>query len=171
MNIKKIMLVLLVLCVSSSLVLAAAPKRGKKYAQLTFNKGDFFVTPQVGFNSWALPFGVNVEKAITENIGIGATVTLYFWSGASVILPAVDAAYHFTMLEVDKLDLFAGLEMGFAIYNAGSGISGSSGIYLSPIIAGRYWFSKNLGASARLNIGLIGDWTGVGGMFGVVFKL
>jgi hypothetical protein len=182
MNIKKIILITLVLLLSVSLLSAAtykkkAPIRHKtiktfvKETTATFAKGDMFVTPQIGFNSWALPFGVNFEYAVTENIGIGGTVTAYFWSGASVIIPSVNAAYHFTMLEVEKLDLFAGAEVGFAIYNAGEGITGSSGIYISPFVAGRYWFSKKMGVSARLNIGLIGDWAGAGGMFGVVFKL
>lgn len=173
MNIKKIILIALVLFLSVSLLTAAYTKKKTPVRRntLTFEKGDIFVTPQFGFNSWAIPFGVNFEYAMTENIGVGGTVTVYFWSGASVIIPSVNAAYHFTMLEVDKLDLFAGAELGFAIYNAGGGISGSSGIYISPFVAGRYWFSEKIGASVRLNIGLIGDWAGVGGMFGVVFKL
>jgi hypothetical protein len=171
MKINKIMLVLLVLCVCSSLALSAAPTRSKKYAQLEFNKGDKFVTPQLGFNSWAIPFGVNFEYAMTENIGVGGTVMMWFWSGASVILPSVDAAYHFTKLDIEKLDLFGGVALGFAIYNAGSGISGSSGIYISPFVAGRYWFSEKMAVSLRMNIGLIGDWTGVGGLFGVTFRI
>ena len=156
---------------SSSLCLSAAPQRGKKYAELTFNKGDMFLTPQVGLNSWAVPFGVNFEYAIKENIGVGGTVMMWFWSGASVILPSIDAAYHFTMLEVEKLDLFAGVGVGFAIYNAGGGITGSSGIYIAPFAAGRYWFSEKMGVSLRLNIGIIGDWTGAGGLLGVVFSI
>jgi hypothetical protein len=172
MNYKKIILLTLVLFLSASLLTAAyAKKKAPMRSSLSFNKGVIYLTPQIGLNSWAVPFGANVEFAMTENIGVGGTVTLYFWSGASVIIPSVNAAYHFTMLEVEKLDLFAGAEAGFAIYNAGEGITGSSGIYISPFVAGRYWFSENLGASVRLNIGLIGDWAGAGGMFGVVFKL
>ena len=172
MNYKKIILVTLVLLLSVSLLTAAYTKKKAPLGNaLTFAKGDIFVTPQIGLNSWAIPFGVNFEYAMTENIGIGGTVMAWFWSGASVILPSVDAAYHFTMLEVDKLDLFAGAGVGFAIYNAGGGITGGSGIYISPFAAGRYWFSKKMGASLRLNIGLIGDWAGAGGLFGVVFKL
>jgi hypothetical protein len=174
MNIKKIIFIALVLFLSASLLTAAYYKKKapvRSNTELTFEQGGIYVTPQIGLNSWAIPFGVNFEYAMTENIGVGGTVTAYFWSGASVIIPSVDAAYHFTMLELDKLDLFAGAEVGFAIYNAGAGITGSSGIYISPFIAGRYWFSEKMGVSARVNIGLIGDWAGAGGMFGVVFKL
>jgi hypothetical protein len=95
---------------------------------------------------------------------------VWFGSGYSVIIPSVDAAYHFTMLEVDNLDLFAGVGVGFAIVG-GEGTTGTSGIAVSPFIAGRYWFSEKMGVSLRANIGVIGDWTGVTSMLGVVFKL
>ena len=174
MKISKIMVFLVILIVGSSLLLSGAPQRGKKYAELTFAKGDLFLTPQIGINSYAIPFGANVEYAITENIGVGGTVMVWLWNdfgfSQSIIMPSVDAAYHFTMLELDKLDLFAGVGLGYAIYSSDYGI-GASGIYISPFVAGRYWFSNKLGVSLRLNLGLIGDWSGVGGLLGVVFKL
>jgi hypothetical protein len=173
MSSKKIIFISLVIFLSASLLTAAYTKKtpARRVSDMTFQKGDMFLTPQIGLNSWAVPFGVNFEYAMTENIGVGGTVMMWFWSGASVILPSVDGAYHFTQLDVDKLDLFAGVGVGFAIYNAGGGISGSSGIYVSPFAAGRYWFSEKMGVSLRLNIGIVGDWTGVGGLAGVVFKL
>ncbi|TFG80917.1 MAG: hypothetical protein E4H23_00805 [Chrysiogenales bacterium] len=170
MKLSKIMLVLVVMIVGSSLLLSAAPKRGKKYAELTFNKGDLFVTPQIGLYSGSIPFGASVEYAIAENIGVGATLMMWFGSGFSVFMPSADAAYHFTMLNVEKLDLFAGVGVGFAIVG-GSGITGSSGLSINPFIAARYWFSEKMGVSLRANIGLIGDWTGVGSMLGIVFML
>lgn len=170
MKLSKIMLVLVVLIISSSLVLSAAPKRGKKYASLDFEKGNMFLTAQVGLYSDAIPFGANFEYAITENIGVGCTLMMWFGSGFSVFMPSIDAAYHLTMLEVDKLDLFAGVGLGFAVVG-GNGVSGSSGIAISPFVAGRYWFSEKLGVSLRVNIGIIGDWTGVSSMLGVVFRI
>ena len=174
MKSNRILLIVLAIILCTSLALSAAPKGKKKYAQLEFNKGEKYLTPQIGINSYAIPFGANFEYAITENIGVGGTVMLWLWSDSgfsqSIILPSVDAAYHFTMLEVDKLDLFAGVGMGFAIYNSDFG-TGSSGIYISPFAAGRYWFSKKMGVSLRLNVGIIGDWGGVGGLLGVVFRI
>jgi len=171
---KKILMVLLVICVSSSLVLSAAPKRGKKYASLEFNKGEMYLTPQVGINSTAIPFGASVEFAITENIGVGGTVMIWLWSEAgfssSLIIPSVDAAYHFTSLKVEKLDLFAGLSLGYAIFSS-DWLDWNSGLSLDPFIAGRYWFSDKLAASLRLNIGLMGDWSGVGALLGVAFRM
>jgi hypothetical protein len=167
---KKFMLVILVLFVCSSLILPAAYRRPKKHANLEFNKGDKFLTAQVGLYSGEVPFGANFEYAVTENIGVGGTLMMWFGSGYHVFMPSVDAAYHLTMLDVEKLDLFAGAGVGFAIVG-GNGISASSGLSINPFIAGRYWFSEKLGVSLRVNIGLIGDWTGVGSMLGVVFRI
>ncbi|MEI6614682.1 MAG: hypothetical protein WCL37_07275 [Chrysiogenales bacterium] len=169
MNIKKTILIILVILLSVSLLSAATYKKPiKRGVAKTFVMKDMYLTPQIGLYSGAVPFGANIELALTENIGVGATLMMWFGSGYSVFMPQVDAAYHFTMLEVDKLDLFAGVGVGFAI--AGSG-GGTSGIAISPFIAVRYWFSEKMGISLRSNIGIIGDWTGVSSMLGVVFNI
>lgn len=129
-----------------------------------------YLTPQIGLYSGNIPFGANFEYAITENIGVGGTLMIWFGSGYHVFMPSVDVAYHLTMLEVEKLDLFAGAGVGFAIVG-GNGISGSSGLSINPFVAGRYWFSEKMAVSLRVNIGLIGDWTGVGSMLGVTFRI
>jgi hypothetical protein len=170
MKFHKILVLLLVVTVISSMVLAAAPKGGK-YAPLRFHKGEKFLTPQIGLNTYAVPFGVNFETAITENIGVGGTVMMWIWSHGTIIMPSVDGAYHFTRLDVDKLDLFAGASLGFAIFSAKEGYGGSSGLYLSPFVAGRYWFSEKMALSLRLNFSVLGDWTGVGGLLGVTFPI
>jgi hypothetical protein len=171
MKLNKVFVVLLAIILCMSLALTAAPKSKKKYAKLEFNKGEMYLTPQIGLNSYAVPFGANFEYAMTENIGVGGTVMMWIWSHGTLILPSVDAAYHFTMLDVEKLDLFAGAGLGFAIFSAKGGFSGSSGLYISPFVAGRYWFSEKMAVSLRVNIGLIGDWTGVGGLLGVTFRI
>lgn len=173
MNIKKIILITLVLFLSTSLLTAAYYKKKaplRRSNNLSFEKGNKFLAAQIGLYSGEIPFGANFEYAITENIGVGATLMMWFGSGYSVFMPSIDAAYHFTMLKVDKLDLFAGAGVGFAIVG-GDEISGTSSLSLNPFIAGRYWFSEKLGVSLRINIGLIGDWTGVGSMLGVVFRI
>jgi hypothetical protein len=174
MKINKILIFVLVVFLSASLLTAAYSKKktpARRSNSQVFLKGDMFLTPQIGINSYAVPFGANFEYAVTENIGVGGTVMLWFWSGASVILPAVEGAYHFTQLKVEKLDLFAGAGVGFAVFNAGDGVSGSSGLYLYPYVAGRYYLSEKIALSLRLNIGVIGDFTGVGGLLGVTFRL
>jgi hypothetical protein len=170
MNIKKIVLITLVLFLSTSLLTAAYYKKKapvRRNTTATFLKGDLFVTPQIGFNSWALPFGVNVEKAITENIGVGGTVMAWFWGGGGLIVPSVEAAYHFTMLEVDKLDLSAGGGLGFAIATGGGF---DSSIYPFILLNGRYFFKPKMAVNLRLNISF-GTWGSAGGLVGVTFRL
>ncbi len=173
MKINKILISLLVLVVCASLALSAAPK-GKKYAQLQFHKGDKFLTPQIGLNSYATPFGASFEYAITENIGVGGTVMIALWNDwgykNSLIMPAVEGAYHFTKLKVEKLDLFAGLSLGYAIFNSDY-VSWSSGLDLSPFIAARYWFSDKIGVSLKVNYSLFGDFSSYGTFLGVVFRI
>jgi hypothetical protein len=172
MQLKKVLLVLAVLVIGSSLVFSAAPRRPvRKAQQLEFEKGGMYLTPQIGLNSYAIPFGATFELAVTENIGVGATLMAWIWSEGTLIVPEADAAYHFTQLNVEKLDAYAGVGVGFAIWSAKGGYSGSSGIYIDPFLGGRYWFSPKMAVNLRLNIGLIGDWTGVGGLLGITFRI
>jgi hypothetical protein len=173
MKTNKILVVLVAIFLCASLTLSAAPKKIiKKYARLEFNKGETYLTPQIGVNTYAIPFGANIEFALTENIGVGGTVMAWIWGAGTLIVPEVDAAYHFTKLKVEKLDLFAGVGVGFAIWHAKGiyGGTGGSGLYIDPFVAGRYWFSEKMAVSLRMNFG-IGDWNGVGGLLGVTFRI
>jgi hypothetical protein len=171
MNIKKILLIAMVILLSASMLSAAYYKKPvKRSLDTSFAKGKTFVTAQIGLYSGEIPFGGSFEYAMTENIGVGATLMMWFGSGYSVFMPSADVAYHFTMLDVEKLDLFAGVGVGFAVVG-GEGVSGASGLSVNPFIAARYWFSEKMGVSLRANIGLIGDWTGVGSALGIVFML
>jgi hypothetical protein len=167
MNIKKIILTTLVILLSVSMLSAAYYKKTVKQSSgLSFNKGVLYVTPQIGFNSWAIPFGANVEYAMTENIGVGGTVMAWFWSGEGLIIPSAEAAYHFTMLDVPKLDLSAGGGIGFAVSTGG----GTSAIYPFVLINGRYFFQPKMAINLRFNMSF-GTWGTAGGLFGVTFIL
>jgi len=175
MKTNKILVILVAILLCASLALSAAPKKSmKKYARLEFNKGEKYLTPQIGLNSYATPFGANFEYAITENIGVGGTVMISLWNDwgykNSLIMPSVEGAYHFTKLDVEKLDLYAGLGLGYAIFNSDY-VSWSSGLDLSPFIAARYWFSGKLGASLKVNYSLLGDFSSYGTFLGVVFRI
>ena len=169
MNIKKIILIALVLFLSASLLTAAYTKKKTPLRKdtATFLKGDIFVTPQIGFNSWTIPFGASLEYAMTENIGVGGTVMAWFWGGGGLIVPSVEAAYHFTMLEVDKLDLSAGGGLGFAIATGG-GYTGA--IYPFILLNGRYFFKPNMAFNLRLNMSF-GTWGSAGALVGVTFRI
>jgi len=149
-----------------------------------FHKRNFFLTPQVGINSYAIPVGLNAEYAVTDNIGVGGTGMLWFWGSDSwsntVVSLSADAAYHFTKLEAKKFDLYAGAGLGVSIYswkwksgfgNMASGSSGSTGIFIQPFLGGRYFITPKLAISLRVNVAFLGDWTGVGGVLGVSLPL
>jgi len=146
-----------------------------------FSKGSIFITPQIGLNEWTIPFGVNAEYAITPNIGVGATVMVWLWSDSywsqSVISPMIEGAYHFTKINVDKLDLYAGAGLGFAVYSwkwkngaDGIGSDASSGIFVQPFVAARYYFSKSIAGMLKFGWGL-GNWGSYGATIGVTFRL
>jgi len=134
-----------------------------------FEKGQKFLTGQVGLNSNAVPFGASFGLAITDNIEVGATVMAYFWSGISVIQPSADAMYHFTSLEL-PVDLFAGASLGYAVVSGG-GMTFASEIYLSPMIGARYYFQDNLAVSLRVYFSILGDLSGAGGLLGITYIL
>jgi hypothetical protein len=145
-----------------------------------FGKGRIFITPQVGLNVWAIPFGLNAEYGLTPNIGIGATGTFWSWGGTywhqSVISLNAEAAYHFTQLNFEKIDLYAGAGLGYSVYtvryNVGylTGATGASGIHLTTFVGGRYYFTPRIAASLILSGG-VGNWAGVGAAVGVTFSL
>lgn len=168
-------------------VLAVMLLAGTAFAgEQEFSQGRVFVTPQVGLNEWATPVGVSVEFAITENIGVGGTVMFSFWSDnwglgkikQSIITPSVDAYYHFTSIELEKFDLFAGASLGYSIYSwswdfAGDDWGGAagSGLYLSPFIGARYFLTEKLAISLKAYFSAIGDFNGVGGALGVTIRV
>jgi len=150
-----------------------------------FWKGGIYVTPQIGVNSWggSIPFGVNAEYGLTENIGIGGSVMLNMWSefdwSSTLINFNADVAYHFTKLDMDKFDLYAGGGLGYSVYSwkwkdSGDGDiggSGGSGIYIPIFVGGRYFFNPKIAVSLRLVGSLTGHWSGFGGVLGVTFVL
>jgi|WetSurMetagenome_2_1015567.scaffolds.fasta_scaffold139540_1 hypothetical protein len=148
-----------------------------------FSMGKFYLTPQVGFGSWggSIPFGLNAEYALTENIGIGGTVMAQFWSETgwteSWITIFAEANYHFIKLAADKIDLYVGAGLGYGIYSVSyssgylTGGSGSSGLVLQPILGGRYYISPKMAISLRLMAPFLGGFTGFGAAAGVTFNL
>jgi hypothetical protein len=171
---KKFGVLLAVLLVVSGLASATSKE---------FSMGKFYLTPQVGFASYgsSIPFGVNAEYALTENIGIGGTAMFQFWSDTwgsiSWIMLSAEANYHFIKLMADKLDLYVGLGLGYGLYSVSyasgylTGGSGSSGLILQPILGGRYYISPKMAISLRLTGSIVGGYTGIGAAAGVTFNL
>ncbi len=172
--IKKLSVLLAILLVVSGLASASSKE---------FSMGSFYLTPQVGINSYggSIPFGVNAEYALTENIGIGGSVMTQLWSDSYAsytwIMLSAEANYHFIKLAADKIDLYLGVGLGYGIwsesYSSGTltgGLSGGSGLILEPIFGGRYYISPKMAISLRVFAPLVTG-GGVGGALGVTFCL
>jgi hypothetical protein len=147
-----------------------------------FYKGSFTLTPQVGLNKFAIPFGLNAEYGLTPNISLGATVMVWMWSDEwikqNIISLAAEALYHFTGINAKSIDLFAGLALGYAIYSYSwkgdmleFGDTGASGLDLGLVLGGRYFLNPKLAICLRLVSSFIGDWGGVGGQLGLTLRL
>lgn len=161
-------------------VFAATATAGTK----EFWKGGIYITPQFGINSWggSIPFGVNGEFALTENIGLGGSVMLNLWSEtywtSTLINFNADVAYHFTKVNAEKFDLYAGGGLGYSVYSykyksgfEDYGGVGSSSIYIPIFVGARYYFNPKMAVSLRLVGSLTGSWSGFGGVLGVTFVL
>jgi len=157
---------------------------------LSFSQGREFykktqiLSPILGLNSYTVPVGINFEYGITDKIGIGGSAMIWWWSSQywsnSLIGLSFDGAYHFTGLDVENLDFFAGAGLGVSIYNYSwkdsypgdiQGGAGSSGLYLKPFLGARYYFNQKTAVFSRLYFMFVGDWTGAGGVIGVSFRL
>jgi hypothetical protein len=149
-----------------------------------FYKGGKWITPQIGINSWggSIPFGVAGEFGVTENIGVGASIMANFWSesywSSTLISFNADVAYHFTKVQAEKFDLYAGGGLGYSVYSykyksgyEDFGGVGSSSIYIPIFVGARYYFNPKMAISLRLVGSLTGSWSGFGGVLGVTFAL
>lgn len=179
MRSSKTIIVLIISVLVSATFIFSEEKPPRTYQ---FNKEGKYLTPQLGINAWTIPFGVNFEYGLKKNIGVGANAMLWLWSDGfsshTIVDLAANAAYHFTGINVDKLDLYAGGGLGITIYSfrwkyewlTGGG-AGSSGIYITPFIGARYFFSPKMAVHLRLGGTLIGSWTGFGSTIGITFGL
>lgn len=146
------------------------------YSADNFKKGGKYLTPQIGLNSYAIPFGASFGLAITDNIEAGGTVMAYFWSdfgySFTIIQPSADLFYHFTNLDL-PVDLFAGASLGFSVFSSDTGYSGlyKSSIFLSPFLGARYFLKDKLAISLKLYFSVLGELGGVGTLLGVTIVL
>lgn len=156
----------------------AAPTGGQ-----TFQKGAFFLGGALGLGSGmgflgGVAFIGNAEYAVTNEIGIGGSIG--YWSytdeltvlGVTVknkysIIPIIaSGAYHF-QIGNPKLDLAAGVSLGYYVVNASSEISGGSTLGTTGIAAvsgsgiawgvfglARYFVTDHLALRGKLGYGI-----------------
>jgi hypothetical protein len=181
---KRLLLVLIIILYLGSMMCIAGQEK--------FGKGAMFVSPVLGVNSYAIPFGASIEYGINDKIGVGGTILFQTWGedwsvlgynygyNSTLITPSVQGVYHFTGIKTEKIDAYAGLNLGFSIFSfsweedwigSGNAEIGSSSLYLTPFAGIRFYLSAKMALTAAVNFSAIGDWSGVGTLLGVCFKL
>lgn len=165
---KKLFL-MLVLGIITSFVFAQSPV-GKNKTQ--FNAG-------VGFSSWGIPVYIGLDYGVHQDISVGGEISFQSYDDNykaikyhhSVIGISGNANYHFNrILDIpSNWDFYAGLNVGFYIWNSPNDYSGShsSGLGLGGQIGGRYYFSQKFG----LNLEFGGNNAFSSGKFGMSIKI
>ncbi|NMM50607.1 hypothetical protein [Marinigracilibium pacificum] len=147
------------------------------------DKGLTQISVGVGTSGWGVPIFADVQFGVTDFITVGPRISYasktYRHAGyrydASVFTLAAVGNYHFSRhINVpQELDLYGGLELGYAAWNDdwnddyGPYDGNSSTIYLGINVGAKYFFSPNFGAMVEF-----GGGTGTGNaLIGVTFGL
>lgn len=156
---KKVLLALLVLSLSLGGQLFADDN-----GDFAVNKGDVFIGGVIGLNYFGsdLVWGANLEFIVTEvvgigKIGVGAIFRHWSWDywGYTWSYNYIGAQgnYHFDF-GGKNLDLYAGLTLGYGIFDDdGWGSSTSSGLLWGLHLGARWHFAKALSLTGRISTG------------------
>mgnify|MGYP000985154404 CR=1 FL=1 len=149
------------------------------FSQSPIAKGESQVNAGIGLSSWGVPVYVGLDYGVHPDISIGGELSYRSYNDKydnisydhSVIGISGNGNYHFNrVLEIpSKWDLYAGLNLGFYIWNSPDGYEGShsTGLGLGAQIGGRYFFSDKIG----INLEFGGGNAFSGGKLGLTFKL
>ena len=131
------------------LLVCAAPV----FAQNPIPKGTSQLNFGVGLSSWGIPLYVGFDAGAKHDLSFGAEASFRYryekWKQDryrnSVIGISGNGNYHFNRLfhMSSEWDLYAGLNLGFYIWNYAPGFEGprTTGLGLGAQVGGRYYFS------------------------------
>jgi outer membrane immunogenic protein len=148
------------------------------FAQCPIGIGEKQLNAGVGLSSWGFHVYVGFDYGALKDISLGGELSFRSyddkWNNATYHLRVIGISgngnYHFNrILEIpSKWDFYAGLNLGFYIWNAPDDYNGShtSGLGLGAQIGGRYYFSDKLG----LNLEFGGGNAFSGGKFGITAR-
>ena len=149
------------------------------FAQAPVKKGESQLNAGIGLSSWGVPVYLGLDYGVHPDITVGGELSYRSYSDKyanvhydhSVIGISGNGNYHFNrVLEIPKdWDLYAGLNLGFYIWNSPDGYHGShsSELGLGAQIGGRYYFNDKIG----INLEFGGGNASAGGKLGLTFKL
>lgn len=144
-------------------------------AQGSLEKGKAQINAGLGFSSWGIPVYAGFDYAVSKNITIGAEGSYRSYDNIgykfSIIGVSGNANYHFNELFdlPKKMDLYAGLNLGYYIYNTPNGYGGASlsAFGISGQAGFRYFFTNKIGGNLEFGGGNATS----GGKIGLTFKL
>lgn len=167
-------------------------------ANAQFAKGDILINPGISFLGYGYGFGyaggysglpalsASVEYSITDQIGVGGYVGYQSrkYSFSDIRWTSIGfgarGVYHASELlndalnsdiNAEKLDIYAGLSLGYQTYSWSSDIGNLSGLSSGAVVFGgilgvRYMFKPGIGVYGELGRGAFGAIT-----LGATFKL
>lgn len=149
------------------------------FAQSPISKGESQLNAGIGLSSWGVPLYIGIDYGVHPDITVGGEVSFRSYHdnyanvryNHSVTGISGNGNYHFNrILEIpSEWDFYAGLNLGFYIWNSPDNYAGSnsSGLGLGGQVGGRYSFSDKIG----LNLEFGGGNAFSGGKLGLTFKL
>jgi hypothetical protein len=149
------------------------------FAQSPISKGESQLNAGIGLSSWGVPLYIGIDYGVHPDITVGGEVSFRSYHdnyanvryNHSVTGISGNGNYHFNrILEIPReWDFYAGLNLGFYIWNSPDNYVGSnsSGLGLGGQVGGRYSFSNKIG----LNLEFGGGNAFSGGKLGLTFKL
>jgi hypothetical protein len=150
------------------------------FSQYALDKGKAQINAGLGFSNWGLPVYLGFDYGVHKDISLGAEASFRTYNENyrgfkyrhNIIGLAANGNYHFNgLLDIPKeWDFYAGLNVGFFIWNTNNDQyagSGTSGLGLGAQLGGRYYFNEKFG----LNLEVGGGNRVSGGRFGITIKL
>jgi len=135
------------------------------FAQGPIAKGQAQLNAGLGLSSWGLPIYVGLDFGVHPDITVGPEISWRAYNDRfdnkkynhSVIGLSANGNYHFnSLLDIpSNWDFYAGLNLGFYIWNSSDDYPGSntSGLGLGAQVGGRYYFNDKIGVNLEFGGG------------------
>lgn len=135
------------------------------FAQSPVQKGKAQFNAGVGLSSWGVPVYLGLDFGVHPDITVGGELSYRGYDerindvkyGHSVVGISGNGNYHFNrVLNIpSNWDLYAGLNVGFYIWDSANDYPGShtSGLGLGAQLGGRYYFSDGIGVNLEFGGG------------------
>ncbi len=157
---------------------------GAMFAQGPVAKGQTQFNAGVGFSSWGVPIYAGLDFGASKDFTLGAELSYRSYDEEYHDAHHYDHKYHHSITGISgngnyhfnhimniprDWDFYAGLNLGFYIWNSPDEYDGShsTGVGLGAQIGGRYYFTQKVG----VNLEFGGHSAFSGGKFGLSVKL